>query len=70
VRGRHSPYTPALAPSSPKVILLSAFARYSPEDIGRMGLGSKVTRSLRKPVPPVQLLAATNQAMGETPGGA
>ena len=55
----------ALTPPFPKVILLSAFARYSPEDIDRMGLGGKVTRSLRKPVPPIQLLAAISDAIGQ-----
>jgi hypothetical protein len=28
-----------------------------------MGLGSKVTRALRKPVPPVQLLSASSAAL-------
>jgi CheY-like chemotaxis protein len=57
----------ALEPPPPKVILLSAFARYSPEDIGRMGLAGKVTRALRKPVPPIELLAAISDVLGETP---
>jgi len=55
----------ALGPPPPKVIVISAFAYYSPEDIDRMGLGSKVTRSLRKPCQPVELLAAVNDAMDE-----
>ena len=55
----------SLPPPPPKVILLSAFARYSREDIARMGLGSKVTRALQKPVPPVKLLAAISDAMGQ-----
>ena len=53
----------ALGPPPPKVLLLSAFARYSAEDIDRMGLGGKVTRALQKPVPPVQLLTAISEAM-------
>ena len=56
----------ALAPPFPRVILLSAFARYGPQDINRMGLGEKVTRALRKPVPPIQLLAAISDAIGQT----
>ena len=55
----------ALGPPPPKVIVLSAFAYYSPEDIDRRGLGRKVTRALRKPCQPVQLLAAVNDAMDE-----
>jgi|GEM_PF-1034875 len=55
----------ALGPPPPKVILVSAFAHYSPEDIDRMGLGRKVTRALRKPCTPVELLAAVNDAMDE-----
>jgi len=55
----------ALGPPPPKVVLLSAFAYYSPEDIDRSGLGRKVTRALRKPCAPVELLAAVNEAMDE-----
>jgi len=55
----------ALGPPPPKVIILSAFAYYSPEDIDRRGLGGKVTRALVKPCQPVQLLAAVNDAMVE-----
>jgi len=55
----------ALGPPPPKVILVSAFAHYSPEDIDRMGLGSKVTPALRKPYASVELLAAVNDAMDE-----
>ncbi len=54
-----------LGPAPPKVIVLSAFAYYGPEDIDRMGLGRKITRSLRKPVPPVRLLAAISEAVEE-----
>ena len=55
----------ALGQPPPKVILLSALARYSPEDIDRKGLSEKVTRTLHKPCPPVELLAAVNDAMDE-----
>ena len=55
----------ALGPPPPKVILVSVFAHYSPEDIDGSGLGSKVTRSLRKPCAPVELLAAVNDALDE-----
>ena len=43
------PVLQALGPPPPKVILLSAWAYNTPEDIDRMGLGKKVTRILRKP---------------------
>lgn len=56
----------ALGPPPPKVIVLSAFAYYGPEDIERMGLGGKVARALQKPTPPVQLLAAVRDAMAES----
>ncbi|HML01310.1 MAG TPA: response regulator [Acidimicrobiales bacterium] len=55
----------ALGPPPPKVIVLSAFAYYSPEDIDRMGLGRKVTRAFQKPAPPAELLAAVAEAVEE-----
>ena len=55
----------ALRPPQPKVIVLSAFAYYSPEQIEDRGLSSKVTRVLRKPCPPVEFLAAVNDTMDE-----
>lgn len=54
-----------LEPPRPKVIVLSAFAYYSPEDIDRLGLGTKVTRALQKPTPPARLLAAVHDALAE-----
>ncbi|HMK63110.1 MAG TPA: response regulator [Acidimicrobiales bacterium] len=53
----------ALGPPPPKVIVLSAFAYYGSEDIQQTGLGAKVTRALRKPAPPTQLLAAVHDAL-------
>ena len=53
----------ALGPPPPKVIVLSAFAYNTPEDIDRRGLGRKVTRALRKPCQPAELLAAVNDAI-------
>jgi len=54
-----------LGPPPPKVVILSAFEYYGPKDIDHMGLGRKVTRALRKPCPPVELLAAVSDAMDE-----
>ena len=54
-----------LEPPPPKVILLSAFAYFSPADIDRAGLREKVTRALRKPCPPDVLLAAVHDAIDE-----
>lgn len=53
----------ALGPPPPKVILLSAFEYHTPEDINRSGLGKKISRILRKPCPPVQLLAAVDDTL-------
>ena len=53
----------ALWPPPPKIILLSAFARYGPEDIDHMGLRAKGFRSLSKPVPPEQLVSAVHDAL-------
>jgi len=59
----------ALGPSPPKVIVCSAFAYDRPEDIERVGLGGKVFRCLRKPVPPVGLLSAVADAIDELDRG-
>lgn len=49
----------------PKVVVLSAFAYYAPEDINRMVSAGTVSRVLQKPCPPPQLLAAVNNAIAE-----
>jgi len=58
----------ALGPPPPKVVLLSAFAYYSPEDIDRKGLSEKITRTLHKPCQPAELLAAVNDAIAGLTG--
>ena len=45
----------------PLVIIYSAFEYYSPEDV-QGAIGSKVFRSLQKPVPPEQLISALADA--------
>ncbi|HVA09428.1 MAG TPA: response regulator [Acidimicrobiales bacterium] len=45
----------------PVVIVYSAFAYYSPDAL-RDELGVKVFRYLQKPVPPLELIAAVNEA--------
>jgi CheY-like chemotaxis protein len=55
----------ALGSSPPMVIVCSAFAFYRPEDIERVGLGARVFRCLRKPIPPVGLVSAVADAIHE-----
>ena len=45
----------------PVVIVYSAFALYKTEDV-RDEVGAKVFRYMRKPVPPLELIAAVNEA--------
>ena len=52
----------------PKVIVLSAFAYYGPEDIETRGFGGKVSRTLQKPCAPAVLLAAVEQALDQPTG--
>jgi DNA-binding response OmpR family regulator len=51
-------------PPPPMVIIHSAFEFYSPDEIGK-GIGSKVFRMIRKPIPPPQLLSAVSEAVAE-----
>jgi DNA-binding response OmpR family regulator len=51
-------------PPPPMVIIHSAFEFYSPDEIGK-GIGSKVFRMIRKPIPPPQLLSAVSDAVAE-----
>lgn len=51
-------------PPPPMVIIHSAFEFYSPDDVGE-GVGMKVFRMVRKPIPPPELLAAVAQAVAE-----
>jgi DNA-binding response OmpR family regulator len=51
-------------PPPPMVIIHSAFEFYSPDEIGK-GIGSKVFRMIRKPIPPPQLLSAVSAAVAE-----
>jgi len=51
-------------PPPPMVIVHSAFEFYSPDEIGK-GIGSKVFRMIRKPIPPPQLLSAVSAAVAE-----
>ena len=55
----------ALGSSPPTVIICSAFAYDRPEDIERVGLGDRVFRCLRKPIPPVGLVSAVADAIHE-----
>ena len=55
----------ALGDPPPLVILYSAFSLYHPEQLFARGLRGKVFRTLRKPVPPEQLLEAVADAMSE-----
>jgi DNA-binding response OmpR family regulator len=51
-------------PPPPMVIVHSAFEFFSPNEVGR-GIGPKVFRMLRKPIPPQQLLSAVSEAVAE-----
>lgn len=51
-------------PPPPMVIVHSAFEFFSPNEVGK-GIGSKVFRMLRKPIPPQQLLSAVSEAVAE-----
>jgi CheY-like chemotaxis protein len=51
-------------PPPPMVIIHSAFEFYSPVQVGE-GVGSKVFRMVRKPIPPLELLAAVSEAVAE-----
>lgn len=51
-------------PPPPIVIVHSAFDFYSPNEIVE-GMGSKVFRMVRKPVPPPQLLSTVAEAIAE-----
>jgi DNA-binding response OmpR family regulator len=48
----------------PMVIVHSAFEYFSPNEV-RDGVGSKVFRMIRKPIPPPQLLSAVSDAIAE-----
>lgn len=56
-----------LDPPVPAVILHSAFELYSADQLRQMGLGGKVFRSLRKPVPPRDLIASLEAALRQLP---
>jgi DNA-binding response OmpR family regulator len=51
-------------PPPPMVIIHSAFEFFSPNEV-RKGVGSKVFRMIRKPIPPPQLLSAVSEAIVE-----
>jgi DNA-binding response OmpR family regulator len=51
-------------PPPPMVIIHSAFEFFSPDEI-RKGVGSKVFKVIRKPIPPPQLLSAVSEAIAE-----
>jgi DNA-binding response OmpR family regulator len=53
-----------IEPPPPMVIVHSAFEYFSPNDV-RDGVGSKVFRMIRKPIPPPQLLSAVSDAIAE-----
>jgi hypothetical protein len=46
------------------VIIHSAFEFFSPDEL-RRGVGSKVFRMIRKPIPPPELLSAVSEAVAE-----
>jgi DNA-binding response OmpR family regulator len=48
----------------PMVIIHSAFEFFSPDEL-RRGVGSKVFRMIRKPIPPPELLSAVSEAVAE-----
>lgn len=51
-------------PPPPMVIIHSAFEFYAPDDVGT-GIGSKVFKMVRKPIPPPELLSAVSEAVAE-----
>jgi DNA-binding response OmpR family regulator len=51
-------------PPPPMVIIHSAFEFFSPDEVG-LGIGPKVFRMIRKPIPPPQLLSAVSEAVAE-----
>jgi DNA-binding NtrC family response regulator len=55
-----------ITPPPPVVIVLSAFAYFSLDDVSTRARG-KVFRCLRKPVPPQQLLDTLSEALGTSP---
>lgn len=55
----------ALGRPRPMVIVCSGFVHFSARDIDRLGLGRRVFRLLRKPVPPVELLSAVGDAINQ-----
>lgn len=54
----------AIGPPPPKVVVYSALEYYTSDQIQRRAVGGSVTRILRKPCPPAELLAAINEAAG------
>lgn len=54
----------AIDPPPPVVIVYSAFEYYSPTEVAGL-VGAKVFRSMRKPVPPAELLGAVSEAIAE-----
>jgi len=56
-----------IRPAPPVVVVYSAFDYYTPDD-ARSRVGSKVFRTLRKPVAPAQLLSAVADAIEELDG--
>ena len=48
----------------PMVIVHSAFEFFTPDEMSK-GVGSKVFRMIRKPIPPPQLLSAVSEAIAE-----
>ena len=53
-----------ITPAPPVVVIYSAFEYYTPDDVGSQ-VGSKVFRTLRKPVDPAQLLSTVADAIEE-----
>lgn len=51
-------------PPPPMVIVHSAFEFFSPDEVGK-GIGSKVFKMVRKPIPPPELLSAVSDAVAE-----
>jgi DNA-binding response OmpR family regulator len=51
-------------PPPPMVIIHSAFEFYSPDAVGQ-GIGAKVFKMVRKPIPPPELLSAVADAVAE-----
>jgi CheY-like chemotaxis protein len=51
-------------PPPPMVIIHSAFEFYAPDAVSK-GIGSKVFKMVRKPIPPPELLSAVSEAVAE-----